>query len=483
MNQRLLFLPLLLVLGCAGQVHLPVPEDLATPEFLVWLEGDSTPPDDPLDSLFAALSWEDIYESSLHEPLPGTYPWAELDWLDVPETARPKVERIARYTLRRRSRYLRTLVERGRPYYAYLIQKLTERNLPVELVYLPMIESAYNPFARSRAGAVGLWQFMPSTARKYGLKVNWWVDDRRDPYRSTLAALDYLEALYGEFGRWDLAIAAYNVGEGKIRRALARTRGKTFWDIERRLPRETRAYVPLFLAMYQIFRFYRDSLGIEDPLLVGLKEEPPRFDSVQVPRPTTLDRLARWAGIPLQTFVRLNPRYRRTPTDPKEKNYWIRLPRGHASRFLTAMASDHSPGKWSVYTVHRVRRGETLSHIARRYATSVRTLMRLNRIRNPRRLRPGQRLVVPPPPVRLVRAHTGTRRSGRKRKIGKPTTVSLKPGTYFVYRVRPGDTLYDLSRVFKVPIRTLMRVNGIRSARRLRAGTTLKIPIQIPQGS
>ncbi|MCF6192138.1 MAG: LysM peptidoglycan-binding domain-containing protein, partial [Candidatus Hydrothermae bacterium] len=365
---------------------------------------------------------------------------------------------------------------------AYLLQKLTDRNLPVELVYLPMIESAYNPFARSRAGAVGLWQFMPSTARQYGLKVNWWVDDRRDPYRSTLAALDYLEALYAEFGRWDLAIAAYNVGEGKIRRALARTGGETFWDIERRLPRETRAYVPLFLAMYQIFRFYRDSLNLEDPLLLGLEGDPPVYDSVQVPRPTTLNRLARWAGVSLRTFLRLNPRYRRTATDPGETGYWIRLPRGHAERFLAAMKADHSPGKWSVYTVHRVRRGETLSHIARRYATSVRTLMRLNRIRNPRRLRPGQRLVVPPPPVRLARSGQATP-VRRKRRVRSSPGMALKPGTYFVYRVRPGDTLYDLARVFKVPVRLLMKVNGIRSARRLRAGTTLKIPISLAQGS
>ncbi len=427
--------------------------------------------EDPFDSLFTELTWEEIYEEALRSPGigEGTEPWAGPEFLDVPPRERRRIQKIVRFTLRRRARYLERIVERGRPYYGYIVDRLLEEGLPVELVYLPIIESAYNPRARSRAGAVGLWQFMASTARKYGLRVDWWVDERLDPYHATDAALRYLKVLYEEFGRWDLAIAAYNVGEGKIRRALRRTRGTSFWDIYRRLPRETRMYVPLFIAMYEIFRLHRDSLGLEDPLVIGLEEGPPRFDYVQLHRPTTLRKLARWAGLSEREFLRLNPWMRRKALPPNPRNLRIRLPEGTAPAFLAALKRDPDPRKWQTYGRHRVRRGETLSHIARRYGTTVSSLMRLNGIRNPRRLRPGQVLLVPPPPVRGTYVRTASPRR---------TPPPLPEGSYFLYEVRKGDTLYDLARTFGVSVRELMRVNAISSPRKLRPGMKIRIPIK-----
>ncbi len=424
---------------------------------------------DPLDSLFAELTWEEVYEEALKAPEAGLEGWTSLHFLDVPPAERKKIQKLVRYTLRRRGKYLRRIVERGRPYYGYIVDRLLAEGLPVELVYLPIIESAYNPRARSRAGAVGLWQFIASTGRKFGLRVDWWVDERLDPYRSTDAAIRYLRALYEEFGRWDLAIAAYNVGEGKIRRALRRTGGKTFWDIHRRLPRETRMYVPLFITMYEIFRLHRDELGLEDPLVLGLKAGPPAFDYVELRKPTTLSRLARWAGLSEREFLKLNPWMRRRALPPDPRGLRIRLPAGTKETFLAAIRQDRDPAKWQTFRRHRIRRGETLSHIARRYGTTVSMLMRMNGIRNPRRLRPGRILLVPPPPVR------GAYASAPRKKRRLPR---LPEGSYFLYEVRRGDTLYDLARTFGVSVRELMRINAISSPRRLRPGMKIRIPVR-----
>lgn len=429
------------------------------------------PPDpvDPLDSLFAEITWEEIYEEALAGPAEVSEKgWISLSFLDVPPNERAEIQRLVQYTLRRRSGYLRRIVDRGRAYYGYIVDRLLAEGLPVELVYLPIVESAYNPRARSRAGAVGLWQFIASTARKFGLRVDWWVDERLDPYRSTDAALRYLKTLYDEFGRWDLAIAAYNVGEGKIRWALQRTGGTTFWDIDHRLPRETRMYVPLFITMYEIFRLHRDELGLEDPLVLGLKDGPPRFDYVELRRPTTLSRLARWAGLSEREFLELNPWMRRKALPPDPQGLRIRLPQGTKNAFLAAIERDQDPGKWQTFSRHRIRRGETLSHIARRYGTTVSVLMRMNGIQNPRRLRPGQVLLVPPPPVQ------GTYASVPRRQ---QTLPRLPEGSYFLYEVRSGDTLYDLARTFGVSVRELMRINAISSPRRLRPGMKIRIPV------
>lgn len=425
--------------------------------------------EDPFDSLFSELTWEEIYEEALRSPFQGEIPWTGPSFLDVPSHQRAKIQKIVQFTIRRRYAYLQRIVERGRPYYGYIVDRLLEEGLPVELVYLPIIESAYNPRARSRANAVGLWQFIASTGRKYGLRVDWWVDERLDPYYSTDAALRYLKALYEEFGRWDLAIAAYNVGEGKIRRALRRG-GTSFWDIYQRLPRETRMYVPLFVAMYEIFQIHKDSLGLEDPLVLGLQGSPPQFDYVQLHKPTTLRKLAQWAGVEEREFLRLNPWMRRKALPPNPQNLRIRLPQGTASAFLATLQRDPDSQKWQTFERHEVRRGETLSHIARRYGTTVSALMRMNGIRNPRQLRPRQILLVPPPPV--SGAYARARPSKPKRR------PSLPEGSYFLYEIRRGDTLYDIARTFGVSVRELMRINAIDSPRRLRPGMKIRVPVQ-----
>jgi len=424
--------------------------------------------DDPLDSLFADLTWEQVYEKALRSPGPGLEGWTSLSFLDVPPAERQKIQKLVGYTLRWRGEYLRQVLERGRPYYGYIVNRLLAEGLPVELVYLPIIESAYNPRARSRAGAVGLWQFIPSTARRFGLRVDWWVDERLDPYRSTDAAIRYLQALYEEFGRWDLALAAYNVGEEKIRRALRRNGGGTFWDIYRQLPRETQMYVPLFITMYEIFRLHRDELGLDDPQVLGLKDGPPVFDYVELWKPTTLSRLARWAGLSEDEFLRLNPWMLRRALPPNPRGLRIRLPAGTKEVFLAALEEDRDPAKWQTFQQHRIRKGETLSQIAQLYGITVSMLMEMNDIQNPRRLQPGHVLLVPPPPVAK---DTSTPRKQRP-------LPNLPERSYFLYEVRQGDTLYDLARTFGVSVRELMRINNISSPRGLRPGTKIRIPVQ-----
>lgn len=342
-------------------------------------------------------------------------------------------------------------LERKGRYESMIRQKLRRAGMPEELIYLALIESGMNPNAYSRAAAVGMWQFIRGTARMYDLEVSFWLDERRDPEKATDAALAYLSDLYGEFGSWYLAAAAYNGGPGRVRRGMRRVPGGTFWDLaDRRLLRsETRNYVPKLIAAAVIGR---------DPERFGFGDvkpaEPLEFDIVDIPDATSFDVIAEAAGTDQETIRALNPHFPRRVTPPG-RPVSIKVPAGAGTAFATNYAAI-PPDERVSWIVHTVTRGQTLSHIASRYGTSVAALRAANNNVNPRRLRIGQRLVVPSP------ARVASRSSSTPTAAAGEPTGTERPGPVTVV-VRRGDTLWAIARRYRVSTEQLMAWNNLTS--------------------
>ncbi len=282
--------------------------------------------------------------------------------------------------------------KRSGRYHGDMVKALKEAGLPEELSWLPLIESGFKVRALSRSRALGLWQFIPSTGYKYGLKRNVWIDERLDPAKATAAAIDYLSELHQMFGDWATVLAAYNCGEGSVARTIRAQKIDyldNFWDFYERLPRETARYFPRFLAVLAI---------LKEPAKYGFTldqpEQPLSYETCTVDRPVHLKSVAETLDVSLEDLTRLNPELRRDATPSTA--YALRVPPGKG-QILTA-ALDKLP-KWTPpkieYVVIRVRRGETLSLIALRYRTSVTRILEINNIRSTRMLRVGQRLKIP----------------------------------------------------------------------------------------
>lgn len=285
--------------------------------------------------------------------------------------------------------------------YGYLIKKiLAEKQLPEELLYLSMIESGLNPKAYSRASAVGMWQFMYSTGKLYGLNRDWYMDERRDPIKATYAACDHLYDLYTEFDHWYLAMAAYNAGAGRIRRAIRLHQTSDFWQLSS-LPRETRNYVPYFMAAAIIarnpeaFGFVTNSENQKGPF---------QFETVSLEQSADLNVLAKAANIDLETIRYYNPELRQSAT-PQTQTYMLRLPMGKTNEFTTNFYALPKEERFAPqYLMHVVHRGETLSTISGKYKISIHDLLAVNKIKNKHEIRIGQKLTIPvrgtfiPPP-------------------------------------------------------------------------------------
>jgi membrane-bound lytic murein transglycosylase D len=297
---------------------------------------------------------------------------------------------VDEYQTNSRSHMTRSLV-RASSYLSDVTTILADEGVPAELAYLPIIESGFQLNAVSRAGAVGPWQFMRTTGQRYGLRIDGYVDERRDPIRSTRAAARYLRDLYDMFGDWHLSLAAYNRGEGAIARVREMRNVSSYWEMTERgyLPRETSEFVPRFLAAMEIARA-PEAYGFEVPEGFSAPSE-----QVHVDRSITLRTVAKLSGAHVGAIEDLNPALRRGVVPPG--GYPIRLPSGATSRFRRTFAAlknaEREAGGGTL--VHRVRRGETPSSIASRYKVSVRALMSTNGLRNPRQMRVGSLLRIP----------------------------------------------------------------------------------------
>jgi len=392
----------------------------------------------------------------------------------------PSLERVIQSFLLRKHEFIERMITASQFYFPMFEQELDNYNIPLEIKYLAIVESALNPRAKSRVGATGLWQFMYGTGKMYGLDVSSYVDDRSDPIKSTAAACKYLSKLYQTFGDWDLALAAYNSGPGNVNKAIRRSGGYTnYWNIRRNLPRETAGYVPAFLATMYLFE-YADEHGIKLN-----KVERPYFetDTVHVKQLITFDQISKLVGVSKEELKVLNPSYKLDIIPKiKGKQYFLRLPKDAIGKFVTneraiyAFAEKENKSKESALPKlvtakdrirYRVKSGDYLGKIAERYGVGVSQIKKWNGLRS-NNLRIGQRLTIyPRKPVTVVS-------SNKKTSIRSTPAVSLT-GNSKVHTVKEGDSLWTISRKYPgITIEKLRQWNGI-SGNNLQPGTKLKL--------
>jgi membrane-bound lytic murein transglycosylase D len=343
---------------------------------------------------------------------------------------------------------------------------LKEKGLPEDLVYLSMIESGFNPYAYSRSKAMGPWQFIYLTGKRYGLKANWWVDERRDPEKSTIAAAGYLKDLYDMFECWYLAAAGYNAGENKIAIGMKRYRTEDFWELTkyRYLKQETKHYVPQMIAA---------ALLAKDPEkygFIGIEyQEPLRYDKVMVPPAMDLRFIAKACEFTVEELKELNPELRRWCTPPDAPEYEIKIPFGKKDLFLKNFESLRPGGKTSFKT-HIVKKGETPQQIARLYSVELEPILEMNRLQKKSRLSVGTNLLIPLP----------------KEKEIKPGPLAPKPSVEkgrpsgseeITYIIKKGDTLWSIANEMGVNIGALSSWNKLHPEKKLMPGDQLKIRV------
>lgn len=376
------------------------------------------------------------------------------------ETQRPKVRDYVKYFSSNQG-YMARVTERSRRYIYHVAEQLDQDNIPIEFALLPIVESAYDPFAYSHAQASGMWQFIPATGRAFGLHQNWWYDGRRDVLESTRAASEYFNYLSARFdGDWLLVLAAYNAGEGTVRRAIRRNersgKGTSFWDLK--LPRETRRYVPQLLALAEVVA-HSDRYGV--PLHdIG---NTPYYTAVNVGSQIDLAQAAELADIEIQELYLLNPGYNRWATDPNG-NHRLLIPNDKSAQFVAKL--DKLPANQRVsWQRYKVSSGDSLSVIARRYETTVAAIQQTNKLRGSS-IRAGQTLLIPSASGPSTQyAYSIDQRVNRRQASNKGQKTS--------YTVRPGDTLWGIARSMDVKVRDLASWNSMAPGDTLRPGRKL----------
>jgi len=285
-----------------------------------------------------------------------------------------------RKRLFRSGKYVRTMTE-----------ILNEEELPRELVFLPLIESQFNPYAYSSARAAGPWQLMPATAKKLNLKIDWWVDERRDPIKSTKAAAQYLKYLYNRFNSWSLALAAYNAGEGRVSRAVRKTGSDDFWTIKKTgyIARETKNYVPSYIAAAAI-AMHPEDFGFGEINY----QRPLKYDEVIIQNPMDLELAAQFSGVDIQRIKDLNPELRRLCTPPNVPEYPLRIPGGTKDRFLSNLAKTKGNEPYYI-SFYRVQKGDTVGKIAVKLGSPVQAIIEMNDLGKKALITAGKSIMVP----------------------------------------------------------------------------------------
>ncbi|MGD9107385.1 MAG: LysM peptidoglycan-binding domain-containing protein [Desulfobacterales bacterium] len=421
---------------------------------------------------------------------------------------------IDRFTKKGERRFFIEAYKRSGKYRPQIVSALKKAGLPVELSWLPLIESGFKVNALSKARALGLWQFIPSTGYKFGLKRNKYIDGRLDPVKSTKAAIEYLSELHHIFGDWTTVLAAYNCGEGQVLRVI-RTQNinylDNFWDLYERLPLETARYVPRFMATLHIVKnlekYGLDSVPVDKPL---------EYETITVSKQVHLRNIAKTIGVTEQTLIKLNPelRYRILPQD----KYPLRVPPDKGQIVLAKL--DNIPVSrppQRAYVYHRIRPGESLSTISRRYRCSVRSIMRANNLRRSSYIVAGKKLKIPRKgkivyrskkynqikyknaPNHVVKSgdslwiiakrygtttkkiqelnnlsttnlHIGQILKIRERKDDKPAGEYLK-----TYLVKPGDSPFEIAQLHKMPLERFMRINRLTPRNKIYPGQRLYV--------
>jgi len=424
------------------------------------------------------------------QPLSATLDMRDFD---IPVVINTQVQSWITFFTTRGKRHFRRYLERSGRWLPLIHKELDARGLPRDLAYLAMIESGFTLHAKSWAGAVGPWQFMPATGRREGLTVTAYIDERRDFVASSRAAAQHIERLFKRFDDWYLALAAYNAGAGRISNAMKRYKSHNYWDISQyeHLAIETKLYVPKFIAAVIV------SHAPERYGFYGLQYQAPQlFDTVDLQGPATLSAIARAAGADESLIEELNPMFRKNLVPADGKTYGIHLPMDTGEAFLTAwndlpiqrrIAATDNPtqkGDKSSYSLkkqkggryitaeHTVRFGDTLEGIAKRYGTTIAEIAGLNSLKNANRIHPGQRLVV----ATFVKdPRWGTDDEGKsvvkraRSRKGKPDPFTGSTGRR-VHVLKWGETLSHLAAKYKTTVRKLKKWNRIKNAGRLQVG-------------
>ena len=374
----------------------------------------------------------EVAAKSVSHDLPLTVNDVVVSYLNFFQT--PRGRAIVENGLRRKGKYQ-----------AMISQVLKEEGVPQDLIYLAQAESAFQPLALSRAGARGIWQFVQWRGNEYGLKRSWWVDERMDPEKATRAAAQHLRDLYGLYGDWYLAMAAYNCGPGNVQKGIERTGYADFWELYKRnvLPKQTMNYVPIILALTLIAKDAAHYGIVVDP------DQPVETDTLKLGRPIDLRLVAETIDVDVDTLRTLNPSLLRmtTPDDPE---FVLRLPKGTSERFSAEIA-DIPADKWVSWRRHRVEAGETLTSIARKYRVTPVSIAEANNLARGAELETGEKLIIP---------------AARPQEDTKSRLVR--------YRVRKGDTLGGIADQFSVTSEQVRKWNGLKS-NKVSRGMVLRI--------
>jgi membrane-bound lytic murein transglycosylase D len=398
---------------------------------------------------------------------------------DIPIPEQPKILAYIQVFQTRLRDYIQDSLERGARYLPMIQGVFRAEGLPLDLAYIPIIESSFKTNAVSKASAKGPWQFMKATAQENGLKTNWFIDERSDPEKATVAAASYLKTLSKMFdGDWNLVLAAYNGGPGRVQRAMKASGMDDFWEISkstRYLPRETREYVPLILAAMIVAR---------NPVQYGfdaVTADPIQYEKVELPHPIDLRRVAEWTGTTVDEIQSLNPELRRWTTPVKYPNYEVKVPVGTGDR-LEARLAEASPADFTALKWYTVRKGESLLKVARKFGVARSDLAEANNLSIKARLHAGQEIIIPRAPATLLAARTdrtaptavASRSLASDAERPSVSRVSNPQVTQITYRVKRGDTLSSIAQLFDTTVAKIKSWNRMRS-NALVAGSRLKI--------
>ena len=456
-NSPALLFILLLLWGCASRPQLQTTENSPEPESMVQAvvseeltvpEPDLTA-DEEIRELKELGDWQEETAESAEVPAEITY--------DFPVVINKQVEFYLDFFTRKHRRTFQRWLQRSGRYVPMIKEKLARAGMPLDLAYLPMIESGYSLTAYSRARAAGPWQFIRSTGRHYGLAINSYVDERRDPEKATDAAIAFLSELHERFNSWELSVAAYNAGAGKISKGIRRYKTNDFWELasKRFLRLETKRYVPKLIAAIIIAR------NPEKYGFTNIKYDPPlEYDTVEVPRWTSLKAVTVACSVKLEELRQLNRQLRRQITPPDQASYLLKVPKGMKQTVEANLPKVHATVT-THYKTHIVAQNDTLTRICRKYNINKTTLLKVNDLRSSKLAR-GQRLRIPYQITNYV-------------LWDKETPASEKGSHLVLHKIKPGETISIIARQYNVPPHMIASWNGLKNIHKIRAGQQLAL--------
>ncbi|MGH9236720.1 MAG: LysM peptidoglycan-binding domain-containing protein [Vicinamibacterales bacterium] len=432
---------------------------------------------------------DDLLSISTFEQPPATPETKQAVSADLEATAHdieiPQNARVLQYIQLFSGRlkgYLEDGLSRGAQYLPMIQEVFRAEGLPLDLAYVPLIESAFKPSAVSRAKAKGIWQFMRGTGLENGLEHDWYIDERADPEKATRAAAKYLTTLHKMFGDWHLALASYNGGPGRVQRAMKRSKRDDFWKLtasSRYLPRETRDYVPLILAAIVIAR---------NPAQYGLNVVEPeitRSEQVAIYSPIDLRKVAEWAGVSVETIQELNPELRRWTTPVRATDYQLNVPEGTGAQVVAALATAE-PEELVSFNRYSVKKGETISTIAKKLKVSRTDLAEANYLNTKAKLGAGQQLIIPRAPTTILAARTDLPAPvAESRSVDAVVASNVRPPavesesaasgiTRVTHRVKRGETLFSIAKLYRTTVSALKQANRI-SGSAIKVGQRLTV--------